>query len=170
MPIISAASGMTATAPINAFPSRCSGSMILSIGPAPLSADVVTKARARIQSKGNLAHTFCGSFKPTSQERINRWVLGFPDDGRGNRGAALAAAGKAHVVSGRGRNGDRGAENFRRHALCLFPPRAHLRGLRNHLRGCISDDRAMRFQQLTTFTQQTLTSDIVIFFTPHADE
>src|SRR5699024_4569529 len=156
MPIISAASGMTATAPINAFPSRCSGSMILSIGPAPLSADVVTKARARIQSKGNLAHTFCGSFKPNTHERLKRWVLGFPDHGRGTRRAALAASGKAHVVSGRSRNGDRGAENFRRPALCLFPPRAPLRGLRNPLRGCISNDKSLRFQQLTTFSQQTL--------------
>src|SRR5690625_3879189 len=161
---------MTATAPINAFPSRCSGSMILSIAPAPLSADVVTKARARIQSKGNLAHTVCGSFKPNTHERSKRWVLGFPDHSRSDRRSAFAAAGKAHVVGSRSGNRDRGAENFRQHALCFFPPRAHFRGLRNHLRGCISDDKSLRFQQLTTFTQQTLTRDIVIFFTPHADE
>src|SRR5690625_1068925 len=127
-------------------------------------------ARAKAQVKGNLAHTVCGWFKPNTHERSKRWVLAFPNHRRSNRRAALAAAGKAHVVSGRSRNRDRGAEDVRQHALCFFPPRSEERSLRNHLRGCISDDKSMRFQQLTTFTQQTLTRDIVIFFTPHADE
>src|SRR5690625_4633391 len=101
-------------------------------------------ARAKAQVKGNLAHTVCGWLQPNTHERSKRWVLGFPNHRRSNRRAALAAAGKAHVVSGRSRNRDRGAENSRQHALCFFPPRAHFRGLRNHLRGCISRSEERR--------------------------